>query len=79
LETRATVATSLRDEVVELESGGRRTRVDVRTPLRIYLRSRLLVLACAVFAIIAVNDDPARGPWPRYGSPHVPVLQVFGR
>jgi len=79
LESRAAVATSLRGEVVELKTVGRRVRLDVQAPLRIYLQSRLLVAACAVFSVAVIDRDPANGPWPRYGSPHLSALQVFGR
>ncbi len=48
-------------------------------PLRIYLVSRALVLACALAAVEWLNHDPGRGPWPQLTGPHVAVVQALGR
>ena len=48
-------------------------------PLRVYAYSRLLVFACALFSSILLNRHPQRGPWQRYGGPHVPFVQALGR
>ncbi len=54
-------------------------RWNVAWAIRAYVISRLIVFACAVVSVLTIDTNPARGPWSRYGAPHVPVLQALGR
>jgi hypothetical protein len=54
-------------------------RWNIAWALRAYLISRAVVFGCAVVSVLTINANPAKGPWSRYGAPHVPVLQALGR
>jgi Mannosyltransferase (PIG-V) len=59
-------------------NGSRPRPVTVLGVVRVYVLSRLVVVAGAVFAAVALHD-PGTGPWPRLPAPHVGVLRALGR
>lgn len=47
--------------------------------LRMYALSRAAVLGTAVVTGLALRSDPAAGPWPAIGAPHLRILRGLAR
>lgn len=76
LQTRPVVPTRAVEEPVRTRR--RPVRGPVFDVLRVYVLSRLVVLAGAAFAAVMLRD-PGAGPWPGISGPNVGVLRALSR